>query len=312
MSQLWTTVIDEVNRAQWDVALKHYPAAYQQDWAYGDVMKQAGAEVARIAIKDPTGDICALAQFILRPIGFVATLALCSYGPVFIKPMGIEEKNAAMRALRRGLKLRWPRLSVFTTDNAFKPADFKRIMTGDATVRIDLNQDEEVLRQGLDGKWRNRLKAAEKSDLVYTSSAAKPGQYNWLLEHESAQRKSKGYRGLPPEMTILWQEAKSAGRGADRKAGVAIYRADLDKEKAGAMLFLVHGASATYHIGWSSDEGRRLGAHNLILWNAILALKEKGISQLDLGGVNTATGAGIARFKLGTGGEIIRRAGAFV
>ena len=91
-----------------------------------------------------------------------------------------------------------------------------------------------------------------------------------------------------------------------------VFRADLGRDQAAAMLFLTHGAMATYHIGWSSDEGRKLGAHNLILWNAMLALKAKGITSLDLGGVNTGSGAGIARFKLGTGGELLKRSGTFV
>ena len=44
----------------------------------------------------------------------------------------------------------------------------------------------------------------------------------------------------------------------------------------------------------------------------MMRLKEEGYSVLDLGGVNTASGAGIARFKLGTGGSLIQRPGVFV
>ena len=78
------------------------------------------------------------------------------------------------------------------------------------------------------------------------------------------------------------------------------------------MLFITHGAMATYHIGWNLPEGRKLGAHNLILWNAMLALKEKGYRAIDLGGVNTQSGAGIARFKLGVNGDVLQRPGAYV
>ena len=312
MSMNWTVAFDETERPVWDKALQDNAGSYQQDWAYGDVMARAGAKVMRAAIHDPTGEKCALAQVIIRPFALIATFALCSYGPVWLKPMGEAERDAALRSLRQNLKLRWPRLLVITSDDDRAPAGFKRVMTGDATVRIDLTQDEIALRKAMDGKWRNRLVAAEKSDLKFTSSAAKPGQYQWLLKKELAQRASRGYRGLPPAMTIAWQEEKAAAKGADKRAGVQIFRADLGKEPAGAMLFLQHGAMATYHIGWASDDGRKLGAHNLILWNAMLALKAKGVRMLDLGGVNTQSGAGIARFKLGTGGGVLQRAGAFV
>ena len=45
---------------------------------------------------------------------------------------------------------------------------------------------------------------------------------------------------------------------------------------------------------------------------AIEALKQRGIGQLDLGGVNTARSAGIARFKLGTGGQPVILAGTYL
>lgn len=312
MSKTWTLSFDALDRKTWDGLLAGVPAAYQQDWAYGDAMVRAGAKVKRIALHDPCGDICGLAQFILRPFAIVARFALCTYGPVWVKPMTEPEKEIALRTLKREFHLRWPRLIAVTPDEPTNMRGFNRIMTGDATVRIDLTPDEAALRKSLDGKWRNRLVAAEKSDLKFTSSGAKPGQYQWLLDEEHKQRRKKGYRGLPVGLTIAWQEEKVKAKGEDKRAGILVYRADLKKEPAGAMLFLVHGQMASYHIGWSSDEGRALSAHNLILWNAMLALKEKGVTTLDLGGVNTGSGAGIARFKLGTNGHLIQRPGVYV
>lgn len=312
MPQDWTLQLDQIERARWDSLLGSVPAAYQQDWAYGEVMAVSGARVIRASVLDPKGEVCALAQIILKPVALIATFALCSYGPVWVKPMSEPEKQIAFRTLRRGLKIRWPRLFAISPDETLKPQGFNRILTGDATVRINLKKDEETLRAGLDGKWRNRLVVAEKSDLKFTPAGNRPGQYQWLLEKEAEQRKSRGYRGLPPDMTIAWQDAKAGAKGADKRAGVLVFRADLGRDQTAAMLFLTHGVMATYHIGWSSDEGRKLGAHNLILWNAMLALKEKGVKVLDLGGVNTGSGAGIARFKLGTGGEVLQRPGSFV
>ena len=40
-------------------------------------------------------------------------------------------------------------------------------------------------------------------------------------------------------------------------------------------------------------------------------LKQKGVRRLDLGGVNTASGAGIARFKIGSGGAVVQFAGTY-
>ena len=77
------------------------------------------------------------------------------------------------------------------------------------------------------------------------------------------------------------------------------------------IVLIRHGASATYYAGWTSPEGRRLKAHNLLLWRGIGALREAGTDWLDLGGVDPAV-PGVARFKLGLGGEAFTLAGTYL
>jgi len=95
----------------------------------------------------------------------------------------------------------------------------------------------------------------------------------------------------------------------------AVHAAVASAKSAGqtvaAMLFLRHGAVASYHIGWSNEEGRRLNAHNLLLWRGMAYLKSQGLRALDLGGLNTRDLAGISRFKIGAGGEVVTLAGTF-
>lgn len=309
-------------RADWDAALKASAAAYQQDWAYGEALAGAGAstQVHRARITRPDGSLLALAQIVARPAAMIARFALCTLGPVWIGDVSADDKRAAYRALKAALPLPRPRILVVTPDEVMSAetglAGRTRVMTGDATVRVDLLSDAEVMRAQLDGKWRNALAKAEKSALKVERVGSKPGQYRWLLDAESKQRERRGYRALPPELTEAWQAAKLAGaphdKSADKSGGVLAFRADLDRSACAGMLFLLHGARATYHIGWSNEDGRANAAHNLLLWTAMLDLKARGLRVLDLGGVNTQSGAGIARFKLGTGGHVLQRAGAFV
>ena len=78
------------------------------------------------------------------------------------------------------------------------------------------------------------------------------------------------------------------------------------------MMFLIHGQAATYQVGWTSEAGRDMHAHNLILWRGIEELRERGVRMLDLGGVNTIRSAGIARFKISTGGRVLTCAGTYI
>ncbi|MEQ1609184.1 MAG: GNAT family N-acetyltransferase [Hyphomonadaceae bacterium] len=309
---------NELSRVQWDAALASASASYQQDWAYGVALQAAspGVDVLRASIARPDSSLVALAQITARPFALIGRFALCTFGPVWIGDVSPDDRHEAYRLLRKSLPQRWPRLLVFTPDDpAGDTAGVKvmsRVMTGDATVLVDLTQDEATLRANFESSWRNKLSKAERSDLVVQKSGLKPAQYRWLIDAEAKQRQKRGYRAMPLELTERWQDAKADGAKGDRGAGLAVFRADIGRDAAAGMLFLIHGSRATYHVGWTSNAGRDNAAHNLILWTAIKALKTRGVAVLDLGGVNTQSGAGIARFKLGTGGAVLQRAGAYV
>ena len=93
--------------------------------------------------------------------------------------------------------------------------------------------------------------------------------------------------------------------------GALLASARLGKETVAAMLFLIHGSRATYHMGWSNEEGRKLNTHNLLLWRAVEHFHGLRFAHLDLGGVNTHDLPGISRFKLGTGGQVLTLTGTY-
>lgn len=317
MSRL-TVSWNELPRAHWDAAHLRAAGSYQQDWAYGAALKAASpsVQVLRAAVVRADGSVLALAQIVARPFALVGRFALCTHGPAWVGDVTADEKREAYRLLRKSLPQSWPRLLVFTPDEHSGDASgltgMSRVMTGDATVLIDLTKEEAALRSSLESSWRNKLSKAERSELVLQKSGLKPAQYRWLLDAETRQRQKRGYRAMPLELTERWQDAKAEGANGDRGAGLAVFRADMGRDPAAGMLFLIHGWRATYHVGWTSDVGRDNAAHNLILWSAMKELKSKGVKVLDLGGVNTQSGAGIARFKLETGGAVLQRAGAYV
>ena len=134
-----------------------------------------------------------------------------------------------------------------------------------------------------------------------------PGQYRWLLDQEGEQRQTKGLAGLP----LSFFEPYIQSRQQPAQCVLSL-RADLGRERVAAMMFLIHGQAATYQVGWSSPQGRDLNAHNLLLWQAMSELKARGVRRLDLGGINTTRSAGLARFKLGTGGQVQVLAGTYL
>ena len=101
--------------------------------------------------------------------------------------------------------------------------------------------------------------------------------------------------------------------GATGAAGnVRVWNAVHENKTVAGIALIRHGASATYLAGWTSPHGRHRNAHNLLLWRAITELRETGTDWLDLGGVDTASAPGIARFKLGLGGELQTQTGTYL
>lgn len=227
-------------------------------------------------------------------------------GPSFAEGITLSEKVSVLKSLRKHYSP-WRReflqLMPEMVDNrdnraAMKRAGYTRIMTGTSTIWLDLTTSETELRRTLAGKWRNQLKKAEQSNITVTVGGSKPKHYNWLLEKESTQRSARGYSAVPLGLVPAYRQPADDGKETAPLLSVTAHSGGT--QIAGA-LFLLHGNSATYHIGWAGEQGRSLNAQNRVLFTAMLALKERGINWLDMGGVDTGPQAAIARFKLGMG-----------
>jgi hypothetical protein len=238
-------------------------------------------------------------------------MALCSLGPVWLQPLSGSDKARVYKALKRTMPLKHLRLVAVTPQEAEGPAlglsRWRRVMTGHSTVLLDLTPELDVLRAQLDGRWRYSLARAEESALTIHRVGTNAGQYRWLLDAEMQQREQRGLHGLPLHFFDLYVPSRQQPAKT-----VLTVRADLGRDRVAGMMFLIHGEAATYQVGWSGDVGREHHAHNLILWHALQELRERGVRQLDLGGVNTTRSAGIARFKMGTGGQVLTCAGTFI
>ena len=92
---------------------------------------------------------------------------------------------------------------------------------------------------------------------------------------------------------------------------IIIGRAIKNGEEIASVMFVKHGRSATYQIGVTSLNGRKNNAHHLLLWQGLSVLKDSGISELDLGGINNESAEGIKQFKKGMGGKLYRLVGHY-
>jgi hypothetical protein len=228
---------------------------------------------------------------------------------MWMEEVSDAEKSRIHRALKRALPVAWPKVVLISPDltDPHHPsmASLTRVLTGYSTVMLDLSQPLTALRSALHPYWRNRLSAAERSGLKLAELAHDSPELPRVLAEEDRQRQRKRFYALPLGFIDHYLE-----EGGSESA--LILQATWQSRPVAAMLFLIHGSSATYQLGWTNPQGRALNAHNFILWEAMARLKQRGIIKLDLGGVNTHDLPGISRFKINTGGEVITYAGGYI
>ncbi|KAA0576112.1 GNAT family N-acetyltransferase [Azospirillum sp. B21] len=181
---------------------------------------------------------------------------------------------------------------------------FRRIAPGYQTVWLDLSPKLEAIRTRFAGPWRKGLRAAEAAGLVLDVDPAAQN-LPWLVRQDQKQAQTKGYRSASGTLIVRLRNA------LHKAGGVLMITALAGKEPVAAGLLFIHGQAATYQIGWSNAAGRKSNAMRLVLWRAIEELKKRGVTALDLGGINPDDAPGVTEFKLGLGGEAVETPGLY-
>lgn len=234
-------------------------------------------------------------------------------GPLWFEGFGnAMQVKCFFDELNRQFPQRWGRKRRILPETEDGPTAAKMISQtglqlsgkGYETIWLDLTHDAETLRGNMKSNWRNKLSKAERADF-HVEWDRTGTHLNWLTGIYAADKEARGYAGPSPELLRRYGPLLAA------RGDLLIGRALIDKNPVAFVLLAAHGRSATYLAGWSSEEGREVAAHHLLLWQGALMLKEKGIKELDLGGINDDSAEGIKTFKEGFGGRAVRYVGHY-
>jgi hypothetical protein len=235
-------------------------------------------------------------------------------GPLWLRAGPPEPLIAGtLAALRRRWPRRpWRRVSFMPelpagadSHRLLAAAGFRRAGEGYRTILVDLVPPESERRKQLRATWRHELQRAERAGLEVEIDSHGKATLPWLAQRCDLDRRLRGYHGVSSRLALqLMLAARPAGEA------MVLVAAQAGERLAG--IFVVrHGDSATYLIGWTGAEGRRLGATHLLLWRAMEALAAKGVRWFDLGGINPETAAGVTMFKRGLGGVEVELIGTY-
>lgn len=314
MSELFRIDWNDCTTTQWDRMLgacKRPTLAQSRAYAMAKAATAGGrADFGIIYFHDtPIG----MVQVQITP--FLKFLSICriTRGPIWIHDeIPSEMLKLALRLIRARYRTRHGRFLVFYPELLDTPANrrslrhtgFVRRQPGYASIWLDLSPPEAELRRTLKPKWRNKLSQAERSGMTVLADES-PKHLDWLLEHYARDKAERGYTG--PSQGLI----RALRHHGEASHTIRTLVASHHGKRVAGILLACHGRSATFFVGYSGPEGRRLGAHNLLLWHAALMLKREGMLWFDLGGINDAGAAGIARFKEGLGGQPFTLVGVY-
>ncbi|MCF2872835.1 GNAT family N-acetyltransferase [Octadecabacter sp. G9-8] len=206
-----------------------------------------------------------------------------------------------LRALRRdGLR-------IFNAEHdaptPYKSAGFRQIITPAHIAEWELCATTDERRAALHPKWRNQLRRAEAAKLRLRD-------VNWdgmdhpLFQHADTTARSRRFRPLPTALIATFAQLNPED---------ALIFESYDKgHLIAAILVLRHGETATLQTAWTSPNGRRAHAHNLLLFHAADRLTHLGHKTFDLGLVETDNAPTLARFKLRTGAALRKLGGTWI
>ncbi len=286
-----------------------------QSYDYARAICQIYRQRARWGVIEINGAEAGLVQIFEAGILKGALHAvMCDRAPLWFDGFGsVEHFEAFTAALaqefprRLGRKRRFipeietsPKVTEIIKSKGFKPSTGKAYQT----IWVDLRADEEQIFASIKKNQRGAIKKAQKADLSVDWDD-EGAQLSWLLKHYAADQKLKKYDGASRHVI----RALAATHMTSGKMLIA--RALVKGEAIAAIMIMCHGKSATYQIGWTSDQGRKTAAHPYLLWEAYKMLKARGITDFDLGGVNEDSAAGVKKFKQAMGGSLETLSGLY-
>lgn len=203
------------------------------------------------------------------------------------------DRGGHIRALPRHMA----RVVIPDSDDGIPPESLPgyRILPPQHIAELDLPEAPVMdhLWANMHSTWRNRLRRAQSSAIEVADTSYDPQRDAALLLPRLPDAQLRWCRNDCPAFLAAYAQANPHQ--------TCVLQARMEGDTIAFMVFLLHGAVATYVTGWTNPEGRRMHAHHLLMFEAMRRFFAKGICRIDLGPFDPKRGTGLSRFKLGCG-----------
>ena len=300
--------IDSVSPQQWDEYFTSFADSnICQTWAYGSV-RYGESALSHLVLKDGQ-TVLAAAQVRIVRSPLIGGIAYMRWGPCW-KPRNGQTDPAVLRRMikalrdeyvvRRGLFLRILPNEVEGDQairSVFESEGFRWKPISERTFFIDLTAPLDVLRKGLEPRWRTDLNAAGRKGLTILEGTGED-LYDMFASVYSEMRARKGFVDY-----VSVNEHKRIQSLLPDTVKMQILIAKGQDGPAAAAITSLIGETA-HAIFWATNmEGRDMKGAYLLQWRTIEWLKARGCRTYDLCGVDRKRNPGSYRFKAGLTGK---------
>lgn len=190
----------------------------------------------------------------------------------------------------------WFGALALTPETHTEPAGALRVFTPAHVAEWDLTTTVNARRGAMSGAFRTALRKSARAGFETHVFAPDRSALLATLSRDAREQRASGFRALPATLILACH--------AVDPASLLLFQAQRAGTVLAEALVILHPPAASYHLSWTSAEGRKAQAMNQLLWTAAQTLADRGIERFDLGLVATDRAPGLARFKLSTGARV--------
>jgi len=314
--------VDRITELEWNTLLGQFAdASIYQTWAYGAVC-WGEKQHSHLLLKCGAEVVAAAQLRVVRLPLLNKGVAYLRWGPLWrlrgqpVEPGLLDRMLGALRkeyVERRGLLLRllpgvfqadaWA--GEITSCLRRRGLDLETDIRPYQTSRVDVAQPLDTVRRGLHSRWRNYLKAAEKTGFTVVQGTADELYHQFtVLYREMMARKQF-------ETTVDVEQFRQIHHRLPEALKFQVFVCSADDRPQNALVVSALGESAIYLLAATGNAGLNGRGAYLLQWRALEWLHQQGIRWYDTGGINQEKNPGGYQFKSGLGGREVSHLGRF-
>ena len=281
--------------------------------APGYYLNQHDVKYLKLFKKEKIIAICSLLNkgFFFNTI-YIARL---NNGPLITKEF-IDYKNYILIYILYFIKSNYTRLISFAPPSLYMDKESfmsfniaKLTFPSINTYLLDLLNTKEYIYKNLKKNWRNGL----KKGLKYTEvkKINDPQIIKEVLSDYKNYAKEIGFKPTSIEKCYQWFQNSLRNKSLLYLKIYQCYNFNNSEKSIGSIGILCFKESAIYLFGFTTNSGKKYQANVVLLWEAIIDLKNEGFKKFDLGGFNKKTPKGIIKFKQGLNGLLKETLGEY-